>query len=253
MQLHFDKSGSGQPLVMMHGMFGSLENLGAVARILKQHFTVYGLDLRNHGRSPHADHMSFSDMADDLLSFLDAHNLNDVFLFGHSLGGKVAMEFACAHPARVRKLVVADIAPMTYPAHHNAILEGLASVDLEQVKLRKDADQQLSHYVDELPVRQFILKSLERSDDGSYRWRLNVSAIVNNYDDLRRAVCNGRDFEGPTLFLRGEKSKYIAERNRAEIMEKFPRGKIVTVKDAGHWLHAEQPQAVADSVIEFIN
>lgn len=252
MQLHFEKSGEGEPLVMLHGLFGSLDNLGAIGRILENHFTTYRLDLRNHGRSPHADRMSFAEMAEDVLEFLDRESLQSPFMFGHSLGGKVAMELACKHPERIKKLIVADIAPVTYPAHHNEILEGLASVQLNQVRTRKDADQQLAKFVDEAPIRQFILKSLERDQAGNYSWRMNVPALVNCYDDLRLAVCENGQYSGPTLFLRGEKSNYIAERNKAEIAEKFPASEIVTVAGASHWLHAEKPQEIADSVIGFL-
>lgn len=252
MQLHFEKSGRGEPLVMMHGMFGSLDNLGAIARILEDHFTLYRLDLRNHGDSPHADSMSFEEMAEDVREFMDSQSLDAAFVFGHSLGGKVGMELACRHPERVKKLVVADIAPVTYPSHHNAILDGLANVHPAQVNSRKEADEQLSEYINEVLVRQFILKSLERTDEGSYRWKLNVPGLLNNYEDLRLAVCDN-GYQGPTLFLRGENSNYIAERNKAEIAKKFPKSKIVTVENASHWLHAEQPQVVADAVEQFLS
>ncbi|MGQ9425807.1 alpha/beta fold hydrolase [Gilvimarinus sp. F26214L] len=253
MQLHFEKSGQGPALVMMHGLFGSLENLGAISRILEKKFTLYRLDLRNHGRSPHADSMSFSEMADDLLQFLDRHGLDSVFLFGHSLGAKVGMEFACQHPQRVRKLVVADIAPVSYPSHHNAILDGLQHVQPAAVSSRREADQELARFVDEAAVRQFILKSLERQDGGGYRWRLNVPTILKDYDSLRLSVCDERPFAGPTLFLRGAKSNYIAERNKEEIARKFPDFEIVTVENASHWLHAEQPEVVAQNIIEFLS
>lgn len=253
MQLHFEKSGQGEPLVMMHGMFGSLDNLGAIARLLEDHFTLYRLDLRNHGDSPHADSMSFREMAEDVREFMDSQSLDSAFVFGHSLGGKVGMELACQHPERVKKLVVADIAPVTYPSHHNAILDGLANVHPAQVKSRKQADEQLSEYISEVLVRQFILKSMERTDQGSYRWKLNVPGLLNNYEDLRLAVCENCQFTGATLFLRGEKSNYIAERNKAEITRKFPNSDIVTIEKASHWLHAEQPQRVADAVRAFLS
>lgn len=252
MQLHFDKSGSGEPLVMMHGLFGSLENLGAISRILEDRYTLYRLDLRNHGRSPHGDTMSFADMAGDLLEFMDQQSLNKPQLFGHSLGGKVAMELACRHPERVAKLVVADIAPVSYPSHHNAILDGLASLQGERIDSRRQADERLAEFVPEAPIRQFILKSLERDEDGAFRWRLNVPAILHNYDDLRLAVCDGCQYAGPTLFIRGEKSNYIAERNHPEIAAKFPNSDIATVAGASHWLHAERPQEVATLIRDFL-
>lgn len=253
MQLHFEKSGQGAPLVMMHGLFGSLENLGAVSRLLEEHFTLYRVDLRNHGRSPHADSMSFDEMADDLLQFMDAQGLEKAHVFGHSLGGKVAMAAACKQPERIDRLIVADIAPVSYPPHHNVILDGLAALDLDGIGSRRDADEQLAAYVDELGVRQFLLRNLERDSDGSFRWRLNVPVILKDYDNLRQSVCDGSSFSGPTLFLRGGSSNYITERNHDELFRKFPTARLVTIDDAGHWLHAEKPQAVAEAVINFLS
>lgn len=253
MHLHFEKSGQGAPLVMMHGLFGSLENLGAIVRLLEPHFTLYRLDLRNHGRSPHADSMSFDDMAGDLIEFMAAQGLDKAHVFGHSLGGKVAMAAACKEPQRFDKLVVADIAPVTYPPHHNAILDGLAQLKVDTIRSRREADEQMAPFVEELGVRQFILKSLARQEDGSFRWRLNVPVILKDYDNLRRSVCDNCSCAGPTLFLRGSESNYITEQNHDEIQAKFPNSHIVTIQDAGHWLHAEQPKAVASSVLDFLH
>lgn len=253
MRLHFEKSGQGDPLVMMHGLFGSLENLGAISRLLEPHFTLYRLDLRNHGRSPHADSMSFDDMADDLIRFLQEQNLDRVNVLGHSLGGKVAMTAACRAPERITKLIVADIAPVTYPSHHNAILEGLRQINVDSISSRRQADEQLAAFVDELGVRQFILKSLERDQEGNFRWRLNVPVILKDYDDMRQSVCDNSRFDGPTLFLKGGRSNYITDQHHAEIHAKFPQAQIVTIDEVGHWLHAEKPQAVAEAVIHFIH
>lgn len=253
MQLHFETSGQGEPLVMMHGLFGSLENLGAISRLLESHFTLYRLDLRNHGRSFHADSMSFDDMAKDLLRFMDDQGLAKAHVFGHSLGGKVAMVAACMQPERINKLVVADIAPVSYPSHHNAILDGLRHVDVDAISSRREADEQLAVFVNEPRVRQFILKSLERDQDGSFRWRLNIPVILEDYDDLRQSVCDNRSFAGPTLFLKGGRSNYITDRRHAEIQAKFPHAQIVTIDGAGHWLHAEKPQAVAEAVLNFLH
>lgn len=253
MQLHFEKSGQGEPLVMMHGLFGSLENLGTVSRLLEEHFTLYRLDLRNHGRSPHSDSMSFDEMAADLVEFMDGQGLSKAHVFGHSLGGKVAMAAACKVPQRINGLIVADIAPTAYPPHHNAILEGLRSIDVDNISSRREADEQLAVYVEELGVRQFLLRSLERDGDGHFRWRLNVPVILKDYDNMSQAVGEGCVFSGPTLFIRGGRSNYITDRHHSELYQKFPKAEIVTVDEAGHWVHAENPKAVADAIINFLH
>lgn len=262
MQLHFETLGQGDPLIVMHGMFGSLENLGAVSRILSQHFCLYRLDLRNHGRSPHEATMTFSEMAEDVIAFMDSQGISRASVLGHSLGGKVAMQLAWSHPDRLNKIIIADIAPVTYPQHHNTILDAFKNIPLATITSRKDADKLLSEYVEELGVRQFILKNLARDDSGKFYWRLNVVAILEQYDELRLAI---GDFEKddsnsespqscqtPALFIRGEKSNYIQERNYAEIYRKFPNAKIETIQGASHWLHAEEPEKFSSLSIDFL-
>lgn len=253
MQLHYEKSGSGAPLIMLHGIFGSLANLGAISRILEQRFTVIRADLRNHGQSPHSDSMTYADMANDVAALLDLLQLDNAHLFGHSMGGKVVMELALSQPQRVRKLIVGDIAPVAYPPHHDALLAGLCAIELEQLQSRTDADRQLSHYVSELPVRQYLLKNLVRDNNGKFRWRLNLSAIVKNYDAAREEVGVGKVFNGDVLFIRGENSNYISERTHAAIRQKFPRSHIETIADTSHWVHAENPQRFAQLMIDFLN
>lgn len=242
----------GPVLIMAHGVFGSHENLGAIARLLADDFYLYRLDLRNHGRSPHADTMTFAEMAADVLEFIDDHKLDKVAVLGHSLGGKVMMELATTHPDRVNHLIVADIAPVQYPAHHDPILAGLQAIDLAQLKSRNDADQQLQAYVDNLTTRQFLLKNLQRSEDGEYTWRLNIKAIADQYDNLRLTVGDGKIYAGPTLFIRGALSKYIQERNHPAIYQQFPKATIKTIDGASHWLHAEKPQQFVELVKRFI-
>ena len=243
---------SGPALIMAHGIFGSHENLGAIARLLVKRFTLYRVDLRNHGRSPHADSMSYAEMAADIAELMDDEGLTTAAVLGHSLGGKVMMELATSHPQRVSHLVVGDIAPVTYPNHHDPILEGLQSIQLDSLRSRGDADQQLQTFVSEPGTRQFLLKNLVRDDDGKFHWRLNLPAIVNNYPLVRQAVGDGRQYLGPTLFIRGELSKYIQQRNHADIFQQFPQAKIETIPGTSHWLHAENPQRFAELVIDFI-
>ncbi|GAB1258922.1 alpha/beta fold hydrolase [Aurantivibrio plasticivorans] len=252
MLLHHEISGSGEPLVMLHGLFGSFENLGAIARQLAEHFTLYRLDLRNHGKSGHSDKMTFDLMARDVLETLDELGISKAHFFGHSLGGKVAMVIALNNPERVEKLVVADIAPVTYAPHHNEILQGLQSIDASSLTSRKEADEKLQAYITSLPVRQFILKNLTRSETGGFKWRINVAAITAQYDQLRLSVGDNQVYNGPALFLRGAQSDYITDEMFSEIHRKFSDAEIITVDNASHWLHAEQPSIVASAVIVFL-
>lgn len=252
MKLFCEKQGHGAALIMAHGVFGSHENLGAIARLLVDDFTLYRVDLRNHGRSPHAATMSYADMAADILELMDDQGLNKAAVLGHSLGGKVMMELACTHPERVTHLVVGDIAPVEYPAHHDPILAGLQAIDLSEIKSRGEADQQLQQYVDNLLTRQFLLKNLQRDDNGQFYWRLNLAAIAEQYGVLRLSIGGGKVHPGPTLFIRGALSKYIQERNFDAIYQQFPSAKIETIDNASHWLHAEKPQQFADLVKNFI-
>ncbi|OEY66461.1 alpha/beta fold hydrolase [Marinobacter sp. X15-166B] len=240
-------TGQGEPLIVLHGLFGSLENLGAVSQQLKQDYEIHGLDLRNHGGSPHTDSMDYPGMAADVIAYMDAQGLGQAHFLGHSMGGKVAMQLALSYPQRVARLIVADISPVTYPPHHNEVLEGLQALDLHGVTSRKQADEALAPYVDTPGVRQFLLKNLvrlpadEREDDNlQFQWRLNVPVIVADYPKLARAPEGEGAFDGPVLFLKGANSAYIQTKHHEQINRLFPDAEIRVIEDAGHWLHAEQ-------------
>jgi len=254
MKLFCQQQGNNQApaLIMAHGVFGSHDNLGAIAPILEIDCYLYRLDLRNHGRSPHAATMSFTDMANDVLELIVDNNIQQAAVLGHSLGGKVMMELATNHPERVSRLIVADIAPVEYPAHHDPILEGLQSIKLDGLRSRHDADEQLKSFVGDAPTQRFLLKNLQRDEQGNFYWRLNLPAIASQYGEMRKTIGNGKVYSGPTLFIRGGLSKYIQERNFDAIYKQFPNAKIETIANASHWLHAEQPQQFADLVTQFL-
>ena len=251
MKLNFKKSGSGPPLVILHGLFGSLDNWFSIAKELTEHYTLYLVDQRNHGDSPHADEWNYAVMVEDLKELLDAEGLDKIYLMGHSMGGKTAMNFALKYPERVGKLIVADIAPRYYPVHHQSILEGLNSLDLKAIQSRKEADDQLARYIPELGVRQFLLKSLSRDGDG-FAWKINLPVITNNIDNVGEALPKGANFDGPTLFLAGANSNYIQQKDMANMETHFPNYELEFVADAGHWLHAEQPHAVVLEMRKFL-
>ena len=251
MQLNFKKSGSGPPLVILHGLFGSLDNWFSIAKELVEHYTLYLVDQRNHGDSPHSTEWNYGVMVEDLLELLDAEGLDSVYLMGHSMGGKTVMNFAVQYPERVSKLIVGDIAPRYYPIHHQVILEGLNALDLSQLQSRKEADDLLAPYIPELGIRQFLLKSLGRDANG-FAWKINLSVITQHIEEVGKALDEETVFEGPTLFLGGANSSYIQEKDLSDMKRHFPNCTWISIPNAGHWLHAEQPQAVVAEVRKFL-
>ncbi len=251
MKLNFKKIGSGPPLVILHGLFGSADNWFSIARELEKSFTLYLVDQRNHGDSPHGDEWNYKVMVEDLKELLDQEGLEKVFLMGHSMGGKTAMNFALQYPERVEKLIVADIAPRYYQVHHQIILKGLNAIDLKTIKSRKEADDILAQYVPELGIRQFLLKSLGRDSDG-FVWKINLPVITKNIEEVGKALEEGNLYDGPTLFLAGENSDYIQQSDLAEMGEFFPNYEVEFISGAGHWLHAEQPELVIEEVLKFL-
>jgi esterase len=251
MKLNFKKSGSGPPLVILHGLFGSLDNWFSIAKELMEHFTLYLVDQRNHGDSPHSEDWNYAVMVEDLKELFDAEGLDKVFLMGHSMGGKTVMNFAVKYPERVEKLIVADISPRYYPVHHESILEGLNSLNLKEIKSRKEADDQLAKYISELGIRQFLLKSLTRDSTG-FTWKINLSAITKNIENVGEALAEGTKFDGPTLFLAGANSNYIQQKDLQDLETHFPNYELEFIADAGHWLHAEQPHSVVEEMRRFL-
>lgn len=251
MKLNFKKSGSGPPLVILHGLFGSLDNWFSIAKELVEHYTLYLVDQRNHGDSPHAEEWNYAVMVEDLKELMDEEGLEKIYLMGHSMGGKTVMNFALKYPKAVEKLIVADIAPRYYPIHHQSILEGLNSLNLSEIKSRKEADDQLAQYIPELGVRQFLLKSLTRDSDG-FVWKINLSVISKNIENVGEALPEGGKYKGPTLFLAGANSNYIQQKDMTDMERFFPNYELEFIANAGHWLHAEQPHAVVEEMRRFL-
>jgi len=252
MQLYHRNEGRGEPLIVLHGLLGSSDNWRAMSQRLAQHFAVYSLDLRNHGRSPHAAEMNYPLMAGDVREFVEAHGLKRVFLLGHSMGGKVAMQFAVNYPAQVEKLVIVDIAPKTYPPSQRPLLAALRALDLEAIGSFAEADAALKPAIPETAMRQFLLKNLSRDEAGAFRWRIGLGAIWENYDSLIQAVSIERPFEKPTCFIRGGRSDFIADADSALIRRAFPRARIETIEGAGHWVQSEAPEQFYRAVSGFL-
>lgn len=258
-ELNYRITGDGPALILLHGLFGSLDNLGGVARRLQDQWQIHALDQRNHGGSPHTPDMDYPAMARDVIAYMDARGLEKASILGHSMGGKTAMQVALMAPERVERLVVADISPVSYQPRHDAVLEGLTSLDLNRIRSRKEADEALSAHVEMPQVRQFLLKNLERIPDdeqqeskASYRWRLNLSAIEACYDRLTKAPEGDQPFEGPVMFVKGSDSPYIQEKHRDAIRQLFPNAELRVIEGTGHWLHAEKTDTFASLCRRFL-
>jgi len=240
MQLNFKKVGEGEPLVILHGLFGSLDNWMSLAKKLGDHFEVFIVDARNHGQSPHSEDFNYDVMADDLYEFLLQNDIVDPIILGHSMGGKTAMQFAMNYPNKLEKLIVADIAPKAYIVDHTIIIEGMLSLDFDVIKTRKKADEQLSKFIGDVSTRQFLLKNLYWADKERLAWKFYLSTINKNIEVIGQGLENISTFEKPTLFVRGEKSNYITPKDYATIKNIFTNS-VINSLNTGHWVHAEKP------------
>lgn len=254
LDLAYREYGTGQPLIILHGLFGQSDNWNSLSKLFAEKgFRVFTVDQRNHGLSPHSDEWTYEAMAKDLLQFINSHQLQKPILLGHSMGGKTVMFFEVMFPGVSDKSIVVDIAPRAYTPHHDEVLTALNAVDFDTITARKEAEDILSHYINDFGTKQFLLKNIYwRTDDSKkMAWRFNLKTITENYNNVGVAVPVGLS-ESNTLFIRGEKSKYIQDEDLALIEKLFPNYSLKTISNAGHWVHAEQPQAFYQSVIEFI-
>ncbi|MCG7550352.1 alpha/beta fold hydrolase [Pseudoalteromonas sp. Of7M-16] len=256
MLLNFKQSGLDQnnakTVILIHGLFGSLENLNVIARALESSFNVINVDLRNHGRSFKSDDMNYQVMAEDILSLIHHFGLDKVTLVGHSMGGKVAMQVAMLDEQKVEKLVVLDIAPVKYHSRHDTIIHALNQVSQQTPTSRSAADKVMSEYIEELGVRQFLLKSLTKNEQGTLEWRFNLPIIEENYSHIIENIDTPRTCLCDTLFIKGNNSDYILPEHKDAIVSAFAKARAKIIQGAGHWLHAEKPEAVNRSIIDFI-
>lgn len=254
MKLAYREFGEGQPLIIMHGLFGQSDNWNTLAKqFAEKGFHVFTLDLRNHGLSPHSDVWNYDVMADDLKEFIDEHQLKDPIILGHSMGGKVVMFFELKYKNVAAKIIVADISPRVYAPHHEAVLKALNAVDFSEIKTRKEAEAVLNTYLDDFGTKQFLLKNIywRDTENNIMDWRFNLKIITKNYNNIGVALSAGSS-DVPTLVVRGEKSNYIEESDLLDFKKHFPNYELETVLGSGHWIHAEKPNEFFDAVMVFI-
>lgn len=252
MKLFFRELGEGEPMIILHGLFGSSDNWLTQAKIFADHYKVYSLDLRNHGQSPHSDAFDYKSMVGDLKEFIEEKGISNPVVIGHSMGGKTAMNFAIAHPDVLGKLIVVDISPRFYNLEHYTIVEGLNAIPVESLSSRNEADEILSQKVPEPDVRQFLLKNLQRKSSGGFSWKINLPVISEKLSNIGEDLQYEGTFEKPVLFIRGARSKYVTDADQPRIKTIFPTAEIQTL-DTGHWVQAEKPQEFAETVMSWLS
>lgn len=255
MKLAYREFGAGRPLIILHGLFGQSDNWNTLAkRLAEQQLHVFTIDQRNHGLSPHSDEWTYEAMAKDLMEFIETHQLHNCVLLGHSMGGKTVMFFEALFPKVAHQLIIADIAPKAYEAHHDAVLKALHAVDFSKINQRKDAEEIMGQYITDFGTKQFLLKNIywKDTDPKQMAWRFNLETITKEYNHVSVRVPSFQS-STPTLFIRGSKSNYITDSDWIEIQQVFQYALLTTINDSGHWVHAEKPNEFFEAVMNFIS
>lgn len=254
MQLAYREFGEGQPLVILHGLFGQSDNWNTHAKgFAEKGFRVFTIDQRNHGLSPHSEEWDYNVMAADLKEFIDTHQLKDPIILGHSMGGKATMYFELRYPGQASKLIIADISARAYPPHHQDVLAALNAVNFSAIKTRKEAEAILDQHIKDFGTKQFLLKNIYWKDTEAnlMDWRFNLKTITEKYEN----VCAGVPpftSDVKTLIIKGERSGYISDADREDLKKRFPHSTLVVLNGAGHWVHAEKPKEFFETVLQFI-
>lgn len=252
MKLFYREYGQGKQMIILHGLMGSSDNWLPQAKMLGEHYHVWVVDQRNHGQSPHSNEFNYTVLSEDILNFIQEHNIDNPVIIGHSMGGKAAMNFALMHPDKLDKLIVVDIAPKAYDVRHDHIVEGLKAVPIDSVQSRQEANDALAPHISSEAVRQFLLKNLMRKPEGGFGWRINLPIIDQSLELISGGLVTEGVFEKKTMFIRGSKSDYILDEDREAIKKIFPNATLVTM-ETGHWVQAEKPEEFVQVVLSFLN
>lgn len=251
MKLNYKEFGSGRPMIILHGLLGSLDNWQSLAKRFAENYHVFTVDQRNHGQSPHSDEIDYELLSEDLNEFIEVHQLDNVILVGHSMGGKTVMKFALDHPEKVSDLIVVDISPRHYPVHHEHIIESLKLVDFNLQKSRKEVEDFLMERLNDRGVVMFLTKNVYWEDKDKLAFRFNLDALYDNLDIISSWPAEFSSYDGRTLFIRGSKANYITDDDEAVIKAYFPDSEIISIY-SGHWVHAEKADEFYDAVVRFL-
>jgi esterase len=249
---HREYGNTGPIIIILHGLFGQNDNWTTIARKLSNSTHIFTLDLRNHGMSEHSDDFNYKVMAEDVIETMDSLKIEECHILGHSMGGKVAMVCGQIAPSRFQSLIIADIGPKYYSPHHQEIIKGLKSLNLETLSSRSEADEALKTYIPDFGTRQFLLKNLSRKEDNYFEWRFNLDSIAKNIEEIGSELEN-KIVKLPSLFYKGGKSRYILEEDKPAILKLFPNAVFKTMEGAGHWMHAENPEEMVITILNWIS
>ena len=253
MILNHKSDGEGPSLIILHGLFGMLDNWKTVASRLADHYTVHLLDLRNHGRSPHYPSHTYADMASDISNWMSEQGISSSYVLGHSMGGKAAVQLAYDYPDLVDRLIVVDIAPKTYTGGHEAIISALESVDIDSATSRSVVEEQLGQTIKSRGVILFLMKNLTRKKEGGYAWKMNLPTLAAHYQThIMSSPIYDTVIDTPTLFIAGGDSDYITDTDREDIAQTFTQVTHRTIDGAGHWVHADKPDILIQEIQDFL-
>ncbi len=260
MKLFYRKYGEGFPLIILHGLYGCSDNWVSIGKELSKTFKVFIPDLRNHGHSPHSNEHNYRVMTTDLIEFMNSHSIEKAILLGHSMGGKIAMNFSLSYPERVTKMIILDIAPKTYSFNddiktnnHKKIINTLLNFDLTKFDNRKDIFIEFAKTNLQSNFQKFLLKNIYRDKNNNFSWRINIKAINENLSELMSGLEKELSTSNnlPCLFIKAENSNYILENDYALIKRLFPNSNIIIIKNATHWLHIEYPKLIVKNILDF--
>ena len=252
MNLHYKEYGQGEPVIILHGLLGMLDNWHSFAKKLSQDYWVISIDQRNHGKSRHSDQFDYELLAEDLSGFMDQHYIPKAHLIGHSMGGKTVMAFLNQYPDKVDKSIIIDISPKAYSGGHEKIFEALLSLPIDKITQRQQASEMLLKLLPDVGTVNFLLKNLDRTPDNTFKWKANISGLNQNYDHIKSEITFEHEIENPTLFIDAEKSNYITDEDKALIASHFIDYSIETIQGSGHWVHVDKPGILLDRIHSFL-
>lgn len=256
MKLFFREFGQGNSvkLIVLHGLFGSSDNWLTISKQFALHYHVFLLDIRNHGQSPHTQEHNYTLIAQDLEEFITQHRLDNIVLMGHSMGGKAVLKYLSLYSRPILKAIIVDIAPRYYEPHHQAYIKAMQGLQLENIQSRQEVEQAfIEQGINHIGERQFLMKNLYRDENGKFGWKINIDVLIRDIENIGECIDTTLHPNLNILFIKGEKSDYyIKESDQIEIKRLYPKAQIATVKNAGHWVQAEQPQAFFELVRGFV-